>query len=386
MEKLALLRQRGRLPSVVLACVWGLGIGGTTMMPLQIASAMQRLHLDEGDATLYAGMEMLGMLLGCIAWPKLVRRWPRQLNGGAILMLICFQLLSSLPLPPLPFGLVRFLTGCCEAEFIVMAGICLALHRDAERLWGVVLLLSGLAVAGAFTILSLLPDAAIETGVWYGLALLALLLGARAWAAPAHIPAPAPGIPASRRRLGGKVCLAWGIFLAVYSVQAGVWAVSVLQGKRIGLPLSLTGSLLAISSLLGFFGAVLPAIPLLARHRAMSVGAAALAMLASVAVFFAGTTALAFFLSQLGLNIAFFAIMAILNSFISGQDPDGSLLSRSVIVTFAAVAFGTVGAGELFQRTGGPGVTLFSALVLLACLPLAWAALGAARRFKPAPT
>jgi hypothetical protein len=372
MVKQALHTLRGQRPTLTLSCLWALGIGGTTMMPLQIGSVMRRLHLDEGDATLYSGLEMIGILLGCIALPALARRRPWQLHAAAIMLLFACQLLSSLPLPALLFGALRMLAGGCEAHCIVLAGVCLASHRHAERLWGLVLLLSGLAVAGAFTVLSLLPGAACDTGVWYGLALLALLLGAASWQAPALIP-PAAAVQRGRQRIAARVWLAWGMFLAVYSVQAGVWAVSLLQGDRARLPLPVVGTLLALSSLLGFFGAVLPAIPWLARRRALTVCGAALLMLGSAAGFFHASTPLSFFTGQLGLNAAFYAIMAVLNSFISARDSDGTLLSRSVIVTFAAVAFGTLGAGKLFQHAGGAGVVTYSMLALTACIPLAMA-------------
>ena len=168
------------------------------------------------------------------------------------------------------------MVGACEAQMIVMVGICLACHRDAERLWGVVLLLSGLAVAGLFTLVSLLPDVATGEEIWIGLALLAAVLGVAAARIPALVPARPPPRQApmepmepgvGRRRIGAGVWLAWGVFVGVYSVQAGVWAVSSLQGGRIGLSLPTIGVLLAVSSLLGFFGAVVPAIPALAAPR-----------------------------------------------------------------------------------------------------------------------
>jgi hypothetical protein len=296
----------------------------------------------------------------------------------ALVLLALCQMLTAVTLSTPLFGALRLAVGVCEAQMIVMVGICLACHRDAERLWGMVLLLSGLAVAGVFTLVSLLPDVAAGDGVWIGLAMLAAVLGVAAVRTPALVPARAPapmGTSAGRRRVGAGVWLAWGVFVGVYSVQAGVWAVSALQGERIGLSLPTIGTLLAVSSLLGFFGAVVPAIPALAARRGLTVMGALLVMFASVACFFTASGAVLFFAGQLMLNMAFYAIMAVLNSFISAQDRDGSLLSQSVVVTFAAVAAGTVGAGELFQDAGGVGVIVFSLLALAVSVPLGLKAL-----------
>ncbi|RFP35235.1 hypothetical protein [Duganella sp. BJB476] len=368
-------------PTLILACCWALGIGGTTMMPLLVTNAMARLRLDEGQATMLAGAEMLGMLAGCIVLPALARRWPSRLTAGALVLLVWSQVLSALIVSAPAFAAARFAAGFCEAQMIVMVGICLACHRDAERLWGVVLLLSGLAVAGVFTLLSLLPGVANGSGIWYGLALLAAVLGVGAVRVPVLMPPQQPEVYVGRRRGRAEVWLAWGVFVGVYSVQAGVWAVSALQGERIGLSLPATGTLLSLSSLLGFFGAVVPAIPALAARRGLTVMAALAVMSASVAGFFTAHGAAAFFIAQLALNAAFYTVMAILNSFISARDRDGSLLSQSVVVTFAAVALGTVGAGALFQGMGAWGVILFSLLALAGSVPLGLKAL----RARPAP-
>lgn len=367
--------------TLVLSSAWALGIGGTTMMPLLVTNTMARLHLDEGQATVMTGVEMIGMLAGCILLPAMARRRPGRTTAVALALLALGQMLTALTLSPPLFGALRLVVGVCEAQMIVMVGICLACHRDAERLWGVVLLVSGLAVAGVFTLVSLLPDVATGRGIWFGLALLAAVLGVAAVRIPALAPARAPLPPmpmapgGGRRRIGAGVWLAWGVFIGVYSVQAGVWAVSSLQGSRIGLSLPTTGVLLAVSSLLGFFGAVVPSIPALAARRGLTVLGALLVMFASVACFFNADGAPLFFASQLMLNAGFYAIMAILNSFISAQDRDGSLLSQSVVVTFAAVAVGTVGAGELFQDAGGLGVIAFSLLALAVSAPLGLKAL-----------
>jgi len=366
-------------PTFILACAWALGIGGTTMMPLLVTNAIARLRLDEGLATMLTGAEMVGMLAGCVVLPPLARRAPRRATATALLMLALCQAASAMLMPAALFGVLRLAVGFCEAQMIVMVGICLAGHRDAERLWGWVLLLSGLAAAGVFTLLTLFPGAASGPSIWQGLALMTVALGVVAVRLPSLMPGPALGAAVVRRRDMAQIWLAWGVFAGVYSVQAGVWAVSALQGERIGLTLPQIGVLLSVSSLLGFFGAMAPAIPALAVRRGLTVIAALAVMAAAVACFFIARDAALFFAGQLMLNAAFYAIMAVLNSFISAQDRDGTLLSRSVVVTFAAVALGTIGAGKLFQEAGGAGVIGCALLALATSVPLGHKALRKSR-------
>lgn len=356
---------------LTLAAAWALGIGGTTMMPLQVSSMMSRLRISESDATIILGAEMLGMLLGCIFLPKIAIRQPAHLTIISLLALLICQYFSGSVSNHVFLGGLRLLAGCAEAAMIVMVGVSLASSPYAEKLWGIVIFLSGLAAAGMLTLLSLLPAAFYERGIWFGLTALAFILGLFVRRLPSLIRARAPVWQPNRHRTPRKIWLTWGIFLAVYSVQAGVWAVSGIQGERVGLSISTTGILLAVSSLLGFVGAVIPTIGWFAAHRTITLGAALITIALSVALFFKAVSGTQFFLSQLALNCAFYVVMAMLNSFISERDPDGSLLSRSVIVTFAAVAFGTVGAGALFELSGGPGLTMFACFALVAVIPIA---------------
>ncbi|KQQ39974.1 hypothetical protein ASF61_03950 [Duganella sp. Leaf126] len=377
---------RQHAPTAILSCAWALGITGTTLMPLLVTNAMARLHLDEGQATMISGLEMVGMLAGCIVLPPLARRRPAATTAVALLLLAACQALTAWAGQLALFGMLRAVAGVCEAQLVVMVGICLACHRDAERLWGWVLLWSGLIAAGAFTVLSLFPAVAADARLWSALAVLTLVLATVALRVPALVPVRLPAVrpaPASASsadsapRIGADVWMAWGVFVGAYSVQAGVWAVSALQGERLGLPLPVIGTLLALSSLLGFFGALAPALPALAGRRGLTMAAALAVMGASVACFFTARSATMFFVSQTLLNAGFYAVMALLNGFISARDRDGTLLSQSVIVTFAAVAAGTVGAGELFQDAGAVGVIVFALLALAASAPLGLGALRA---------
>ncbi|HWW71901.1 MAG TPA: hypothetical protein VN089_18325, partial [Duganella sp.] len=77
--------------TLILSSAWALGIGGTTMMPLLVTNTMARLHFDEGQATLMTGVEMIGMLAGCILLPPLARRWPAHGTAVALVLLALCQ-------------------------------------------------------------------------------------------------------------------------------------------------------------------------------------------------------------------------------------------------------------------------------------------------------
>ena len=87
--------------TLVLASAWALGIGGTTMMPLLVTNTMARLHFDEGQATLMTGVEMIGMLAGCILLPPMARRRPAPCTAVALVLLALCQicLLYTSPSP-----------------------------------------------------------------------------------------------------------------------------------------------------------------------------------------------------------------------------------------------------------------------------------------------
>ena len=60
----------------------------------------------------------------------------------------------------------------------------------------------------------------------------------------------------------------------------------------------------------------------------------------------------AYFLSQFVLNSAFFVIVPFLTGMLSDVDPDGSLVARTLVVTFFAAGIGTALSGALLGRFG----------------------------------
>jgi hypothetical protein len=81
--------------------------------------------------------------------------------------------------------------------------------------------------------------------------------------------------------------------------------------------------------------------------------AAQLAMVASLVIFFESTGAVWYFVSQTLLNASLFVVIPFMTGMLSEVDVDGSLVSRTVVVTFIGAGVGTVVAGGQFNDLGG---------------------------------
>jgi hypothetical protein len=84
-----------------------------------------------------------------------------------------------------------------------------------------------------------------------------------------------------------------------------------------------------------------------------------------------------FFVSQLLVSAAFYAVTPFLTSRLSGLDADGSLLSRSIVITFVAAFAGTAAAGTALTQLGGLGCGLVLGACALVAMPFTWKAFGA---------
>jgi len=89
-----------------------------------------------------------------------------------------------------------------------------------------------------------------------------------------------------------------------------------------------------------------------------------------------------FFVAQLLVSAAFYAVTPFLTSRLSGLDADGSLLSRSIVITFVAAFAGTALAGTALTQLGGPGCGLALGACALSAMPFTWRAFG--REAEPA--
>jgi predicted MFS family arabinose efflux permease len=115
---------------------------------------------------------------------------------------------------------------------------------------------------------------------------------------------------------------------------------------------STIGMLLSLSSFLGFAGCIASSWRGSHRHRIAIICAAQALMIVSLMWFFSARSGAAYFSSQLLLNIGFYALVPFLTGLLSEIDEDGSLVSRTVVVTLLGVAFGTTLAGWLLSALG----------------------------------
>ncbi|KVM51205.1 MFS transporter [Burkholderia ubonensis] len=366
---------------VRLALAFAAATNGLILSPFLVAAVMTRFRLDDGAATALVSVEILGIAISCALLPRRIARAARPFTLAGALGAIAGQALSAVAPGIVSAGAARGLTGLFEGMLFVVVASGVSQRTSTERLWGQINLLAGGINGGILVLVSALPAA------WLGRWIFALLAGALAVLAPAIRGIDAfAAQPVQARTHDGSlpwrpIVAIWVVTALVYGVQASQWAIAGFVGARARLSPPTIGVLLSVSSLLGFVGAAIPAHPASRRHRVAIIWAAQLAVIASIEWFFGSTGGGAYFLSQLLLNSAFFVIVPFLTGMLSDVDPDGSLVARTLVVTFFAAGIGTALSGALLERYGGARVAHVLGAAVLAAAPFVRLAL---RRAPPA--
>ncbi|KVZ49658.1 MFS transporter [Burkholderia ubonensis] len=354
---------------VRLALAFAAATNGLILSPFLVAAVMTRFRLDDGAATALVSVEILGIAISCALLPRRIARAARPFTLAGALGAIAGQALSAVAPGIVSAGAARGLTGLFEGMLFVVVASGVSQRASTERLWGQINLLAGGINGGILVLVSALPAA------WLGRWIFALLAGVLAVLAPAIRGIDAfAAQPVHARTHDGSlpwrpIVAIWVVTALVYGVQASQWAIAGFVGARAGLSPPTIGVLLSVSSLLGFVGAAIPAHPASRRHRVAIIWAAQLAVIASIEWFFGSTGGGAYFLSQLLLNSAFFVIVPFLTGMLSDVDPDGSLVARTLVVTFFAAGIGTALSGALFERYGGARVAHVLGAAVLAAAP-----------------
>ncbi|PCE34422.1 MFS transporter [Burkholderia ubonensis] len=365
---------------VRLALAFAAATNGLILSPFLVAAVMTRFRLDDGAATALVSVEILGIAISCALLPRRIARAARPFTLAGALGAIAGQALSAVAPGIVSAGAARGLTGLFEGMLFVVVASGVSQRASTDRLWGQINLLAGGINGGILVFVSALPAA------WLGRWIFVLLAGVLAVLAPAirGIDAFAAQPAQARTRDGSlpwrPIVAIWVVTALVYGVQASQWAIAGFVGARAGLSPPTIGVLLSVSSLLGFVGAAIPAHPACRRHRVSIIWAAQLAVIASIEWFFGSTGGGAYFLSQLLLNSAFFVIVPFLTGMLSDVDPDGSLVARTLVVTFFAAGIGTALSGALLDRYGGARVAHVLGAAVLAAAPFVRLAL---RRAAP---
>lgn len=360
---------------VRLGLAYAAATNGLVITPFLVAAMMLRFHLGEGAATQIAGVEILGIAISCALLPRWISRAARSFSVAGVVGVIAGQAMSVFSWSVALMSAARGLTGIFEGVLFVVVASSASYRESADRLWGKINLLSGGINGSILVLVSCLPDA------WMGRWIFILLLGAVSAMAPVTLGVGqfakhSTRTHAQHRKTPYKLVLTiWTVSVLIYGVQSAQWAVAGIVGVRSGLSAATIGVLLSVSSLLGFAGAVIPAQRATHAHRLKLIFLSQLVMIGAIVGFFHSTGNWSYFLSQLALNCAFFVIVPYLGGLLSEIDSDGSLVARTLVVTFVAAGTCTAFTGSLFEQYGSTRFAYGLCIGVLAALPFVWLAL-----------
>ena len=360
-----------------LACAYAVATNGTILMPLIVGALMRRFGAGEDAATGFAALEIAGIAISCAIFPRWIARVPRRLAWMATLGTLLAQAAGAWMPTLAAVGGARLVTGLFEGVLFVVVAASLSNRAAAERAWGVIILVSGVIDCALLVAAYAMPPDFI--GRWL-FVVFAAAFGLIAWpcaAAGADAAQAEAAMPSPRRRLRwGALVPIWAVMILVYSVLSAQWALADVVGHRIGLPPERIGPLLALVSLLGTLGALAASHRRSHELRLPILWAAQLLMGGAALWFFVVHGAADFFAAQLFVSFAYYAVTPFLTSRISSLDADGSLLSRSIVITFVAAFIGTALAGTMLTQLGALGCGLALGACALLAMPFTWKAFG----------
>jgi len=143
------------------------------------------------------------------------------------------------------------------------------------------------------------------------------------------------------------------VVVLVYAVQSGQWAVSGYIGALAHMTPARIGLFLALSSIAGFTGALVPSLSRNPAHRLALITLGFALMAVALLVFFNRLGEWPFLLGQVALNIGFYAVTPFVTGLLTEHDRDGALVLRTLVLALIGAAGGTALAGALFDA-GGP--------------------------------
>ena len=373
-----------------LACAYAVATNGTILMPLIVGMLMRRFGIGEGAATGFAGLEILGIAISCALLPHVVARAPRRAAWIATIGTLLAQAAGAVLPGIVAVGASRGVAGLFEGVLFAVVAASLSNRAAGERAWGVIILVGGIVDGALLVGAACLPHAADQWLFPLFAAVFALIALPTARAA-LHAVDAETGAPPVRRASAvrwGTLVPIWIVMILVYGVLAGQWAIADVNGQRIGLPTAQSGLLLSLASVVGLAGCLAASHRRSHALRVPIIRAAQFTMAAAVVWFFAASGGAGFFLSQLLVTLAFYAITPFLTARLSELDADGSLVARSIVITFTSVAIGTALAGTLLAEAGALGCGIALGVCALASMPFVRKAFDARGHAAPiaAPT
>ncbi|GAK68596.1 putative major facilitator superfamily transporter [Agrobacterium rubi TR3 = NBRC 13261] len=351
-----------------LSAAYAVALNGTMVMPVVVLAMSKLAGYDEGLATVVASAELAGIAIYGIFLPKLAMRSWRLVAIGGLLAVILGEASSFWQQGPFALAAARLVAGLGEGAVFSLISMNLASLANAERLWGVLALIGGVAMGVLLFVVSLMPHQETSAPVFLILAAFMALM-APFFLLMAKRPKFMPVATLQSKLDRPKIILTMLIVFLVYAVQAGQWAICGYVAERVGLSNSEVGLYLAVSSLAGFVGAIIPSMTRDKAKRLPFVVLGFFVMAVSIYYFFNIYTATVFITAQIMVNIGFFIVTPFVTGVLTENDPDGSLMSRILVIAIVGATVGTAIAGPVFE-TAGPSAVAWACL-----LPLAVAAM-----------
>jgi len=350
-----------------LSAAYAVALNGTMVMPVVVLSMSKLTGYDEGLATIVASAELAGIAIYGIFLPRLAARsW--HVVGGAVLMVLLGEAASYWLQGPVALAAARFGTGLGEGAIFSLVCMKLASLANAERLWGALSLIGGSAMGALLFVVSLMPHQGSSAPVFIVLAVFTGLTAPLFLLISKHTPTMTTATHHSRLDRP-KMLLTMTIVFLVYAVQAAQWAICGYIGERVGLSNGEVGFYLAISSLAGFFGAIVPSTTHDKAKRLPFVIIGFLIIATSIYYLFNDFTEPVFVTTQIFVNIGFYIVTPFVTGVLTENDPDGSLMSRTLVVALVGAAIGTAAAGPVFSASG-PSAVAWGCLLALALAAL----------------
>ncbi|HWU65352.1 MAG TPA: MFS transporter [Ensifer sp.] len=357
-----------------LSAAYAIALGGTTVMPILVLSMSKLAGYDEALATLVASAELVGIAVFGLLTPKLALKPSRALAAISLIAVLGGNIASFYVPTPLLLAAARFVTGLAEGAIFSLVCMSLASRANAERLWGALSLFGGLAMGAELVVISLVTQQWTDVPIFLMLAGFTLAMAPLLWLISSRQMAVVVASEQSKLA-GGKMTAAIGAIFLVYMVQSAEWSVCGFIGEKVGLSTAQVGFYLAISSVAGFLGAVVPATMHDNAKRLPFVVAGMMLMGVSIYFLFNVFTFSAFVLAQILVNVGFYIVTPFLTGVVTENDRDGTLMSRVLVVAVLGAAVGTGAAGPIFANAGSSDFAWY-------CLaPLALAALCASLVF-----
>ena len=360
-----------------LACAYAIATNGTILMPPIVGALMSRFGVGADAGTGIAALEIAGIAISCAIFPRWIARVPRRLAWIATLGTLLAQAASAWMPSLAALGAARLVTGLFEGALFVVVAASLSNRAAAERAWGVIILVSGVIdcalLVGAYALPPEFTSQWLFVIIAAAFALIAWPAGAAG--ADAHQTSTARASSKRTHRLNVLIPI-WAVMILVYCVLSAQWALADVVGHDLGIAPERIGPVLALVSLLGTVGALAASHRRSHELRLPILWTAQLIMAGAVLWFFVVRGLPGFFAAQLLVSFSFYAVTPFLTARLSGLDADGSLLSRSIVITFAAAFVGTALAGTMLTQLGALGCGLALGACALVSMPFAWKAFG----------